>query len=102
MACGVNALAVLGEAERAKEWMAREPRIDPEDLLMRYNFACGLMAYLNDADADAALAMLAPVLAQDVGGYVNDARTDPDSDAVRDDPRFQAMLAVAEARLAAG
>ncbi len=99
IAGGVNALAVLGEAERAKEWMARALLIDSENLLMRYNFACGLIAYLNDADA--ALAMLAPILAQDLGGYVNDVRTDPDFDAMRDDPRFQAMLAAAEARLAA-
>jgi adenylate cyclase len=100
MAYGVSALAVLGEAERAKEWMARALLIDPENLLMRYNFACGLIAHLGDADA--ALAMLAPVLAQDPGANVKAAKTDPDFDALRDDPRFQAMLATAEARLAAG
>ena len=86
---GVNALAVLGEAERAEEWMARALRIDPENMTMRYNFACGLIAHLNDADA--ALAMLAPVLAKDLRGNVRAARTDPDFDALRDDPRFEAM-----------
>jgi adenylate cyclase len=98
MASGVTALAVLGEAERAMEWMARAMLIDPENLMMRYNFACALIAYLNDADA--ALAMLAPVLAQDPGQHVSGVKTDPDFDALRDDPRFQAMVAAAEARLA--
>jgi len=79
--------------------MARALLIDPENLLMRYNFACGLIAHLNDADA--ALEMLGPALAQDAGMNVRIAKTDPDFDALRDDPRFQAMLAAAEARLAA-
>jgi adenylate cyclase len=99
MATGVNALAVLGETERAKDWIARALLIDPENQLMRYNFACGLIAHLNDADA--AMAMLGQVLAQDHGAMVRNAKTDPDFDALRDDPRFQAMLAAAEARLAA-
>jgi len=45
--------------------------------------------------------MLGPVLAQDPGAIVKNTKTDPDLDALRDDPRFQAMLAAAEARLAA-
>ena len=99
MGCAVDALAVLGEAERAKEWMARALLVDPENLLMRYNFACGLIAHLHDADA--ALEMLATVLARDPGAMVKIAKTDPDFDALRDDPRFQAMLAASGARLAA-
>ena len=100
MAAGVTALAVLGEAGRAKEWMARALLIDPGNLRMRYNFACALIAHLGDADA--ALAMLAPVLAQDPGANVRGAMFDPDFDALRDDPRFQAMLAAAEARTEKG
>ena len=34
-------------------------------------------------------------------GMLNLAKTDPDFDALRDDPRFKAMIAAAEARLAA-
>jgi adenylate cyclase len=99
MAYGAQALAVLGEGERAKQWMARALLVDPDNQLMRYNFACGLIAILHDRDA--ALDMLGPVLAQDRGNNLTNAKTDPDLDPLRDDPRFQAMLSAAEARLAA-
>ena len=79
--------------------MDRAMLIDPDNLPMRYNFACALIAHLNDAEA--ALAMLEPVLEQDRGASVRTAKTDPDLDALRDNPRFQAMLTAAEARLAA-
>ena len=99
MGVGVTALAALGETERAKDWMNRALLIDPENLLMRFNFACTLAAWLNDPAA--ALDMLAPVLERDPGGLRQDTRTDPDFAGLRDHPRFQAMVAKAEARLAA-
>jgi adenylate cyclase len=34
-------------------------------------------------------------------GFLNHAKADPDLDPMRDDPRFKAMVAAAEARLAA-
>ena len=34
------ALAVLGQHERAKEWMGRALLVDPDNISMRYNFAC--------------------------------------------------------------
>src|SRR5439155_14768059 len=37
MGHGSDALAVLGQRERAKDWMARALLIDPENLSMRYN-----------------------------------------------------------------
>jgi len=96
---GVSALAALGETERAKDWMNRAMLIDPDNLTMRYNFACDLAALLTDPDA--ALDMLGPVLERDPGNNVDAAKTDPDLDGLRDDPRFQKMLAVAQARVAA-
>ena len=99
MGAGVVALAALGEADRAKDWMRRALLIDPDNLLMRYNFACTLAAPLGDAEA--ALGMLGPVLERDTGRRVRGAATDPDFAGLRGDPRFQAMLAAAEARLAA-
>ena len=99
MDVGVTALAALGESERAKDWMSRALLIDPDNLQMRYNFACALAGWLNDAEA--ALDMLEPVLERDPGGLLDDIRRDPDFASLRDDPRFQAMIAAAEARLAA-
>jgi adenylate cyclase len=37
---GANALAVLGERERAKDWARRALALDPDDVLTLYNVAC--------------------------------------------------------------
>jgi adenylate cyclase len=98
MAYGANALAALGEAERAKDWMNRALLIDPDNMNARYNFACGLTTHLKDSDA--ALELLAPVFETLAMGFLNHAKADPDLDPLRDDPRFKAMVAAAETRLA--
>jgi adenylate cyclase len=99
LGAGVGALAALGEADRARDWIRRALLIDPDNVLMRYNFACTLARSLGDPEA--ALGMLGPVLERDTGRKVRTAPTDPDLADLRGDPRFQAMLAAAEARLAA-
>jgi adenylate cyclase len=99
LAYGVAGLALLGEAERAKEWIARALLVDPDNINMRYNFTCALAAYLKDADA--ALDMLEPVLEKMAAGYLDHAKVDPDLDALRDHPRYKAMMDAVEARLAA-
>ena len=98
MGHGSDALAVLGQGERAKEWMSRAVVVEPENLLMRYNFACGLANHLMEVDA--AVEMVRPVLEKAGAGLVNHAKVDPDLDPIRDDPRFKAMMAAADARLA--
>jgi adenylate cyclase len=98
MAFGAASLAVLGEVERAKEWMARALLLDPDNLRMRYNFACIMSVDLRETDA--ALEMLGPVFETMSAALLNSARTDPDLDYIRGDPRFVAMFAAAEARLA--
>jgi hypothetical protein len=45
--------------------------------------------------------MLAPVIARSSRSNINYAKIDPDFDSIRDDPRFVAMIADAEAALAA-
>ncbi len=99
MAYGADALAVLGEGERAQEWMKRAVLIDPDNWLMRYNFACALSIHLRDTER--ALELLGPVMVSGPPRLISAAYTDPDLDPLRDDPRFQAMLSAAEARVAA-
>jgi adenylate cyclase len=99
MGVGVTALAALGEADRAKDWMRRAMLIDPDNLYVRYNFACALATSLGDHGA--ALDMLGPVVERDTGLLVRMAPTDPDLAGLHSDPRFHAMIAAAEARLAA-
>jgi adenylate cyclase len=98
MGHGSDALAVLGQRERAKDWMGRALLIDPDNMTMRYNFVCALANHLNDKEA--ALEMLGPALENMGTGLINHSKIDPDFDSIRDDPRFKAMLAAAEARAA--
>src|SRR5205823_7540971 len=84
MGHGSNALAVLGQRERAKDWMGRALLIDPENLSMRYNFVCALANHLNDKEA--ALEMLGPAFEKVGIGLINHAKIDPDFDSIRGDP----------------
>src|SRR6266536_3231040 len=98
MGFAVGALAVLGEVERAKEGAERAILLDPDNINLRYNFACSLITDLHDFDA--ALGLLAPRFENMTIEVLHWVKTDPDLDPVRDHPRFKAMLAAAEARLA--
>jgi len=99
MAYSANALGALGEAERAKARMNRALLIDPDNLDMRYNFACALNAYLNEKQA--ALDMLEPLFAAITAYLLGYLKSDPDFESLHDEPRYQAMVIAAEARLAA-
>ena len=89
--------AALGDADRAREAIERAMLLDPDNLNMRYNFACVLAAHLNDRDG--ALKLLERNLAEARGHQIRLAEADPDFDSIRDDPRFQKMLADAKKRL---
>jgi adenylate cyclase len=99
MGLGVLALATLGETDRAKQWINRALLIDPDNLLARYNFACALSGMLGDVEG--AIELMALVLRRCARPLIKGAATDPDLQPIRGDPRFQTMLAEAEARLAA-
>ena len=86
----------LGEVEKTREWIDRALLIDPDNLNMRYNFACILAAALRDKEA--ALKMLESTLARSGAYQVTIAETDTDFDAIREDPRFQKIIADAKKR----
>ncbi len=92
------ALAALGDGERARERMDRALLVDPDNLNMRYNFACVLVIHLPDHAA--ALDLLGPFFEKTARGFLNHALVDPDFEAIRDYPRFKAMVQQAEERLA--
>ena len=88
--------ALLGDEERTREWIDRALLIDPDNLNMRYNFACVLAGHLGDKDG--AIKMLQSTLPLSGALQVKIADTDTDLDILRDDPRFQRLLADAKKR----
>jgi adenylate cyclase len=78
--------------------MDRALLIDPDNMEMRYNFACARSAALGDVEG--AVELLAAYFETARAGDVSFARADPDLDKIRQDPRFEAMIAAAERRLA--
>jgi adenylate cyclase len=95
---GAYALAVLGEEDRAREWIERALLLDPDNLAMRYNLACTLTVALHDDDA--ALDVLQPYFEKvNTGPQIKHTEADPDFIRIRDKPRFQGMLAATKKRL---
>ena len=90
------ALVVLGHKDRADERMERALLIDPDNLNMRYNFACALALA---GDREGAVRMLGSVLQRSSHVIVTLAEKDPDLDALRDDRAFQKLLGDAKKRL---
>jgi adenylate cyclase len=100
MGSGALALGVLGQGERAKEWINRALLMDPENMNARYNFACSLASLFKEPDVDAALELLEPVFETLAAGFLDHTKVDPDLDPLREHPRFKAMVEAAERRLA--
>lgn len=98
IANGAYALAVLGEEDRAREWVERGLLLDPDNLSMRYNLACVLTVVLHDDEA--ALEVIQPYLERvNTAQQIKHTEADPDFIRIRDHPRFQEMLAATKKRL---
>ena len=98
LAGGANALAILGEDKRARDWIDRALLLDPDNTLTRYNLACALALRLKDGDR--ALDVLGPYFEQESSvDQIKHLEIDPDLDIIREDSRFRQMLTDAKERL---
>jgi adenylate cyclase len=98
LAGGANALAILGEKQRAHDWIDRALLLEPDNLMMRYNLACALAGHLKDNDR--AVDVLQPYFEKMPSPTpIKHLDVDPDLDRVREDPRFKEMLAATKQRL---
>jgi adenylate cyclase len=91
---GAVALALLGQRDRAKEWLARVLAIDPDDNRARYNAAC---TYSLLGEIDRSIDLLEICLRQfgsdDMKRWF---KNDSDFDPIRTHPRYADLLKLIE------
>jgi len=98
LAAGASSLIMIGEVERARDWLQRALLLDPDNLMVRYNVACSLT--FRNSDLEGALELLVPYFEQiDSPGQIRHAEIDPDMDPLRADPRFIELVSAAKKRL---
>jgi adenylate cyclase len=98
LAAGATSLMMLGDSERAKDWIQRALLLDPDNRNVLYNVACGLT--FRNSDLEGAIELLNQYFEKvDSAAYVTHAEIDPDMDPLREDPRFKSMIAKAKGRL---
>lgn len=98
LAFGALSFATVGQIDRAREWIERGLLVDPDNLMMRYNFAWGLNKVFEDKEA--AIEMLRPVLENAGPNIIRLAANDPNLDNLREDRRFKQMMDAANSALA--
>jgi adenylate cyclase len=99
MSFGITALVALGEIQRARDWIERALLLaPPQDINLRYNLACSL-AQLGERDQ--ALDLIETIIEKLQREAISWIKSDTTLENVRGHPRFNAMIAAAEARLAA-
>jgi adenylate cyclase len=98
LAAGASSLFMLGEIERGKDWVQRALLLDPDNMWVMYNAACGLT--FRNSDLDGALDLLEQFFTKlDSPSFLRHAAIDPDLDVLREHPRFKSMVTAAEERL---
>ena len=85
---GAGILARFGEKDKGIEWAKRALAIEPEEATILYNVACvySLLGYYDEA-----INCLEKVMEHGIF-YKNWAAKDSDLDALRNNPRFHALL----------
>jgi tetratricopeptide (TPR) repeat protein len=86
---GAVALCRTGDKAKGLEWAERALELDPDDAGIAYNVAC---LFSLEGEADRAFASLRQAVD---GGFVRKDwfEKDPDLDPIREDPRFQELMA---------
>lgn len=101
LASGAICLAVLGQTERAREWIQRALLLDPDNLNMRYNVVCAQL--LIEPGAAEAVDTLEPWFkCIRSSSRIRHAEADPSLNSIRQSPRFQRLLAAAKKRVYIG
>ncbi len=88
---GGGCLMVLGERDRAMEWVARALAIDPDDILTQYNVAC---VYSRMGEYDRVFDLLERLLPHANHETKAWIKMDSDFDVIRELPRYQKVLAL--------
>jgi adenylate cyclase len=92
---GAGVLAILGEADRTKEWIERGTLLDPNNTILHFNFVCALSRL---REVDAAIDLMSQVIDKASPGMLRWFENDTDLDPLRSSPRFIALLENAKAR----
>ena len=96
MGHGAGVLALMGERERAREYIARAVLLDPGNSNLQQNLVCALVL---NGDLEDAMVQLERVVKSPTRPLLHWIASDNDLDPLRAMPRFNTLIADAEARL---
>ena len=96
---GAGVLAILGEADRTKEWIERGSLLEPNNTILHFNFTCALARL---GERDAAVELIGRFIDKASPGMLLWFDNDTDLDPLRDLPGFIEIMQKAKARFAAG
>ena len=96
---GVTTLLRIGQTAKAKDWVEKVLKQNPDSRSMRYNMACAMVQL---GAFDRALDLLEPIAATCGRQSIEWFKVDTDLDPLRKSARFKHILEDAEKRLAGG
>lgn len=96
---GVTTLLRIGQTAKAKDWVEKVLKLNPDSKSVRYNMACAMVQL---GAFDRALDLLEPVAAACGRQGIEWFKVDTDLDPLRKSARFKRIVEDAEKRLAGG